>query len=85
MHLVLRLAFAVLLVTLSACSKILGDFNLGASDGGGSGGGNGGPDGSVPQGPIVVDPPNGLMTTEMGGKATFTILRCTQETKSPSR
>jgi hypothetical protein len=65
------LAFLFLLSTLSGCTKILGDFKVGTDD---SGSGQPQGDGGVQAGPIVVDPASGLYTSEMGGKATFTIV-----------
>jgi hypothetical protein len=60
-------------LALSGCNSLLGDFkydpNATSKGGNGSGGA-----GSGMQGDIVVTPEAGLVTTEQGGKATFTIV-----------
>lgn len=58
-------------LALSGCNSLLGDFKYdpNASGKGGSGG-----SGSGMQGDIAVMPETGLVTTEQGGKATFTIV-----------
>jgi hypothetical protein len=50
---------------------------MGPGDGGAT---HVGSEGGVAQGPIVVDPTDGLFTTEMGGTATFTIVLKTKPT-----
>jgi len=69
----LQILLATLALSLSACTSILGDFKYDAKARGGSGsGGSGGAD--AEQGDIVVSPTKGLVTTEQGAKATFTIV-----------
>src|SRR5882724_4191934 len=61
------LAFGAL--SLAGCTSLLGDFSYDSSSGAGSGGGP-----MVKQGDIVVMPVSGLVTSEQGTKATFTIV-----------
>ena len=66
-----------LLLFLTACTQLLGDFEIKRGDGGPplptDGGGDGG--GPLPQqGPIVVTPFMGLVTSEAGRTAQFTIV-----------
>jgi large repetitive protein len=65
-----RALLAGLALSLSGCTSLLGDFSYDADGSGGKRGID-----SVPaQGDIVVMPVNGLVTSEQGGKATFTIV-----------
>jgi large repetitive protein len=64
---------ALTALSLSGCAKLLGDFSYdpnppGTGQGGSGSGGNG-----SSQGDIVITPPSGLVTTEQGAKATFTV------------
>lgn len=54
---------------LGGCTSLLGDFSYDPNAGSGGSGGQS----HVDQGDIVILPPNGLVTTEQGAKATFTI------------
>jgi large repetitive protein len=77
-----RALLALAALSLSGCAKLLGDFTYdpnppGAGQGGSGAGGGGSGD---MQGDIVVMPPNGLVTTEQGAKATFTIALKVQPT-----
>jgi large repetitive protein len=60
-------------LALSGCNSLLGDFKYDPNATGKGGNGSGG-SGSGMQGDIVVMPETGLITTEQGGKATFTIV-----------
>ena len=69
---ILRVAAVGLAILQAGCTSILGDFEIDdpqarpdSSDAGNDGG---------VQGDIVVSPTAGLVTTEQGGKATFTIV-----------
>lgn len=53
------LGFVLLLLTLTACQKIFGEFRI---------------DDSAFNGPIAVSPTKDLITTEWGGQATFSIV-----------
>src|SRR5688572_8380297 len=72
----LRVAVAALAVSLSGCTTILGDFELDKSDGGQPNQNDGG----GVQGDIIVEPTTGLITTEQGGRTTFTIVLLRQPT-----
>jgi len=56
-------------LALGGCTSLLGDFTYDPNANNGSGGGP-----AVKQGDIVVMPVNGLVTSEQGTKATFTIV-----------
>jgi large repetitive protein len=58
-------------LVLSGCNSLLGDFKYDPNATGKGGNGSGG---AGMQGDIVVMPEAGLVTTEQGGKATFTIV-----------
>jgi hypothetical protein len=76
-----------LFLALSACTQVLGDFTIAPAPGGPSldaggdaGGGDGGP---VPNtGPIIVNPTTGLVTSESGRTAQFTIVLKSKPTSS---
>jgi len=68
-----RALLAVAALSLGGCAKLLGDFTYDPNAGQGGGNGAGG-NGSSQQGDIVVTPSSGLITTEQGAKATFTIV-----------
>src|SRR5689334_8840466 len=65
-----------LLLLLTSCTEVLGDFGMKPDGGPGpilDGGGDGG--GPLPQqGPIIVNPTSGLVTSEAGRTAQFTIV-----------
>src|SRR5688572_9523253 len=66
-----------LLFFLSACTQILGDFGTkpGGGQGPGTDAGGGDSGGPLPQqGPIVVTPTMGIVTSEAGRTAQFTIV-----------
>jgi hypothetical protein len=67
-------------LALSGCNSLLGDFKYDPNATGKGGNGSGGA-GSGMQGDIVVTPEKGLITTEQGGKATFTIVLKRKPTK----
>lgn len=66
-------------LALAGCNSLLGDFKYDPNATGKGGNGSGG-SGSGIQGDIVVMPEAGLVTTELGGKATFTIVLKRQPT-----
>jgi large repetitive protein len=74
----LRLCTTLALASVSACSVVFGDFTVTHEPADGGAGGTtadgSSPDGSTPGGLIVVSPTNGLITTESGGQATFTVV-----------
>jgi large repetitive protein len=63
-----RALLATAALTLGACTSLLGDFAYDPNPDGTGG------SGSKEQGDIFISPPGGLMTSEMGTKATFTIV-----------
>src|SRR5688572_4438042 len=69
---ILRIAAVGLAILQGGCTSILGDFEIDDTQAR-SNAGDAGNDGRV-QGDIVVSPTTGLVTTEQGGKATFTIV-----------
>jgi large repetitive protein len=69
-----RTLLALAALSLSGCAKLLGDFTYDPNAGSGQGGSGAGGSGSGDtQGDIVITPPKGLVTTEQGAKANFTI------------
>ncbi|MET0591217.1 MAG: hypothetical protein ABW133_00860, partial [Polyangiaceae bacterium] len=76
--------FVVLFLFLSACTGILGDFSVGGAGGpttdGGIDAGDAGPQPNL--GPIVVMPTTGLVTSEAGRTAQFTIVLKSKPTSS---
>ncbi|HEX2877742.1 MAG TPA: hypothetical protein VHP33_41115, partial [Polyangiaceae bacterium] len=66
----LKALLALSAIALGGCTSLLGDFTY-DPNGGQAGSGSGGKSGE--QGDIVIMPPDGLITTEQGAKATFTI------------
>jgi large repetitive protein len=78
MHLMTRMKCAlatVLTFALGGCTSLLGDFSYDENVG------RRGIQGTPAQGDIVVTPVKGLVTTESGGKATFTIVLTKEPTK----
>lgn len=67
----LKLLLALGSLALGGCTSLLGDFSY-DPNGPGKGGSDGGP--MVEQGDIVVMPTTGLVTSEQGAKAAFTIV-----------
>ena len=65
----LQALLALSAIALGGCTSLLGDFTY-DPNGGQAGSGSGG---NGMQGDIVITPPSGLITTEQGAKATFTI------------
>lgn len=71
MHLTMRIKSLVVAVTalaLGGCTSLLGDFSYDEKAG------RRGVEGVPAQGDIVVQPVTGLVTSEAGGKATFTVV-----------
>lgn len=78
MHLMTRIKSGLVVVTalaLGGCTSLLGDFSYDENAG------RRGIKGTPAQGDIVVTPVDGLVTTESGGKATFTIVLTKEPTK----
>lgn len=70
---------AVCALALAGCNSLLGDFKYDPSPSPQGGSGSGGTSGGM-QGDIVVMPTEGLVTTEQGAKATFSIVLKRQPT-----
>ena len=66
---ILSALLALSSLALGGCTSLLGDFTYDPNPNGGTGGGP-----NVKQGDIVVMPVSGLVTSEQGTKATFTIV-----------
>jgi hypothetical protein len=77
-----KLIMAAALASLSACSLVFGDFEIAPGGAADAGSGGGADDGGVSGGLIMVSPTTGLVTSESGGKATFTIVLRRKPTSS---
>jgi len=70
--LALKLLVAVACLLLGGCTTLLGEFSIDTNQGPNGGGSGNNPIGM--QGDIVIMPTKGLITSEQGGKATFSVV-----------